>query len=109
MITVSYTSTLGVELNRFTAKATDKSILLNWVTSSEKNNKSFEVLKSYDGKSFTSFATINGVGNSDTEKTYSYTDENPYAGANYYQLKQIDFDGKTSYSNIISAMQTLRR
>ncbi|MFC5283898.1 T9SS type A sorting domain-containing protein [Pedobacter alpinus] len=96
-------TTLPISLTSFTAKAVDETILINWATASEKNNKSFEVLKSYDGKSFTSIATLNGAGNSDSEKTYSFVDENPYAGANYYKLKQTDFDGKTAVSEIVSA------
>lgn len=95
--------TLPISLTSFTAKAVDKTILLNWATASEKNNKSFEIFKSYDGKSFTSIATLDGAGNSDTEKAYAFVDENPYAGANYYQLKQIDFDGKSAVSDVVSA------
>lgn len=94
---------LPISLTSFTAKAVDKSVLLNWTTASEKNNQKFEVLKSADGKNFKTISTVNGAGNSDSEKSYAYADENPYAGANYYQLKQTDFDGKTAYSTIVSA------
>jgi hypothetical protein len=96
-------STLPISLTSFTAKPIDKTILLNWATASEKNNQKFEVLKSVDGKSFKSIATVNGTGNSDTDKSYSFADENPYAGANYYKLKQTDFDGATATSTVISA------
>ncbi|HTN22321.1 MAG TPA: T9SS type A sorting domain-containing protein [Pelobium sp.] len=94
---------LPISLTSFTAKTIDKTILLNWATASEKNNQHFEVLRSADGKSFKSIATVNGTGNSDTEKSYSFVDENPYAGANYYKLKQTDFDGATATSTVISA------
>jgi autotransporter-associated beta strand protein len=94
---------LPISLTSFTAKLIDKTILLNWATASEKNNQKFEVLKSVDGKNFKSIATVNGAGSSDTEKSYSFVDENPYAGANYYQLKQTDFNGTTATSTVISA------
>lgn len=103
-ISITANFTLPIALTSFTAKAVDKTILLNWVTASEKNNKSFEIFKSYNGKSFTSIGFLNGAGNSDTEKTYAFVDENPYAGANYYQLKQIDFDDKSAVSDVVSAI-----
>ncbi len=96
-------STLPISLTSFTAKAVDKTILLNWATASEKNNQKFEVLKSADGENFKVITTVDGAGNSDSEKSYFFTDENPYSGANYYKLKQTDFNGTTTVSNVISA------
>ena len=96
------TSTLPITLTSFTGKEAIKSIVLNWATASEKNNKTFELFRSVDGKVFKSIGSINGAGDSDTELKYSFIDENPYAGTNYYQLMQHDFDGKTSSSAIIS-------
>ena len=100
-ITLS-TSTLPITLTSFTGKEANKSILLNWATASEKNNKNFEVLRSSDGKSFKAIGTINGAGNSDKELKYSFVDANPFGGTNYYQLKQIDFDGKNTTSSTIA-------
>ncbi|HEX7367611.1 MAG TPA: hypothetical protein VF273_10970, partial [Pelobium sp.] len=96
-------ATLPISLTSFTAKPVDKSILLNWTTASEKNNQKFEVLKSADGKTFKTIASLDGAINSDVEKKYSFADENPFAGTNYYQLKQTDVDGASSYSNVITA------
>lgn len=87
---------LPISLTTFTAKPINETILLNWKTISEKNNKYFEVQRSADGKSYTSITTLDGAGNSDTEKSYSFTDENPYAGTNYYKLIQYDIDGKST-------------
>lgn len=100
---ISELATLPISLTSFTAKPIDKSILLNWATASEKNNQQFEVLKSADGKSFKAVTTVDGAVNSDTEKAYAFTDENPYSGANYYQLKQTDLDGTSTFSNVIVA------
>lgn len=96
------TFTLPITLTSFTGKETNNSILLNWITASEKNNKNFEILRSTDGKSFKNIGTVDGAGDSDTQKDYSFTDANPFGGTNYYQLKQIDFDGKNSNSAIIA-------
>lgn len=97
------TGTLPISLTSFTAKPVNQTILLNWNTASEVNNNYFDVLRSVNGKSFTAIVTVNGLGDSNVSKDYSFVDENPYAGTNYYQLVQHDFDGKTSSSAIISA------
>jgi hypothetical protein len=43
---------------------------------------------------------VNGAGNSTSLLKYSYTDKNPYSGVNYYRLRQVDFDGRSSLSKI---------
>lgn len=103
IIVAGASATLPISLTSFTAKAVDKSVLLNWTTASEKGNQKFEVLKSADGKTFRSIATINGAGSSDNEKSYTFVDENPFSGVNYYQLKQTDFNGISTTSNAVSA------
>lgn len=99
---ISELSTLPITLTSFTGKETNKSILLNWVTASEKNNKTFELFRSVDGKIFKSIGTVAGAGDSDAELKYAFVDANPFGGTNYYQLKQIDFDGKNSTSETIA-------
>jgi autotransporter-associated beta strand protein len=96
------TGTLPIQLTAFTGKAINQSILLNWNTASETNNDFYDVLRSADGKSFTSIGTVKGSGTSTTSKDYAFSDENPFAGTNYYQLVQHDFDGKNASSTIIS-------
>lgn len=73
---------------------------LHWVTASEINNDYFTIERSLDGRTFNEIAEINGAGNSNVELNYSFVDENPNHGLNYYRIKQTDFDGKFSYSNI---------
>lgn len=102
-INIEAVTPLPISLTSFTAKPIDKTILLNWETASEKNNQQFEVLKSADGNNFKAIIKLDGAGNSDSEKSYSFVDENPYAGANYYQLRQTDFNGTKTVSNVISA------
>ena len=102
VVSNSWTEVLPISLTSFTGKESNNSILLNWITASEKNNKNFEILRSTDGKSFKNIGTVDGAGNSDTQRDYSFTDANPFGGTNYYQLKQIDFDGRYSNSAIIA-------
>ncbi len=82
------------------AKSGDQAIL-NWATATEKNNTGFEVERSADGKNFNKIGFVNTLateGNSDEKLAYTFTDVQPLSGENQYRLKQIDRDGKSSYS-----------
>jgi len=92
---------LPISLTSFTGKSIDQNILLNWKTASEEHNDYFEIKRSADGQSFEAIGEIKGAGNSSILKDYTFTDFNPFAGTNYYQLVQHDFDGKTSSSQVI--------
>lgn len=95
-LSITAYNTLPISLTTFTAKPIDKTILLNWKTASEKRNKSFDLQRSADGKNFTTITSIDGAGDSDVENSYSFVDENPYAGINYYKLVQYDFNGQST-------------
>ena len=75
---------------------------LDWQTSQELNNDRFELFRSTDGNDFELAATIAGAGNSFVSKNYSYQDHIVPAGNNvFYKLKQIDKDGKFTFSSIV--------
>lgn len=99
-------SVLPVEFKSFTAQTKADEVVLNWTTSMELNNDFFTVERSFDAKDFSEVSKILGAGDSNEELDYSYTDEEVlrYASANtvYYRLKQTDFDGVFSYSEVIS-------
>ncbi|MFS8083448.1 MAG: T9SS type A sorting domain-containing protein [Ginsengibacter sp.] len=75
--------------------------LLSWSTANEINNKGFEVQKSMDGQTFNDIGFVAGHGNSSQLHNYNYTDVKVLSGSNYYRLKQIDMDGRITYSSII--------
>lgn len=93
---------LPVELLYFIAKQLNSGVQLSWATASEHNNDYFKVLRSKDGNEFEILTTIDGAGNSSFLLEYGYQDINPYDGINYYQLHQWDFDGQSSFSEIVS-------
>ena len=99
-------STLPVTLSSFAATVKGADALLTWTTSSEIDNLGFEVERSVDGKSFEKAGFVKGAGNSNRELSYSLVDGNAFAkaGSNilYYRLKQLDANGKYSYSNIVA-------
>ncbi len=98
----SESATLPVSLTSFTAKAYLQNIDLAWATASESNNSHFEILRSGDGKSFSKIGNINGAGTSNTPKSYIFTDKDALPGVSYYQLKQVDADGKSAESEIVA-------
>lgn len=93
---------LPITLTSFTGEANDFGVKLNWATSTETNNQYFEVLRASDEGKFVAVGKLNGAGNSSESKTYSFTDYTPLNGNNYYQLKQVDLDGKsTSFGPVV--------
>lgn len=95
---------LPVELLNFTAKWNDEnysSVVLDWKTNVEINNDYFEVEKSTDGINYTPILEVDGAGNSSSEITYKEWDNDPYLeGTSFYRLKQVDFNGDYTYSDI---------
>ena len=92
---------LPVNLLSFTANAIKEGVKLDWQTAQEINNKQFEVLRSSDNRSFKTIATISGKNNSQATNSYAFLDVAPTLGTNYYQLKQVDLDGKYTIFNTV--------
>ena len=93
---------LPVELLNFTATPLSKTTHLNWQTASERNASHFDVEHSSNGKTFDKIDKVKANVNSATLKDYNFIDDNPNNGINYYRLRQIDFDGAATLSNIVS-------
>ncbi|HEX5001305.1 MAG TPA: T9SS type A sorting domain-containing protein [Bacteroidia bacterium] len=96
----SAASPLPIQLLTFTASPFNRSVKLAWSTASELNNNFFTVQRSDRSDVFTDVLHIPGAGNSSTTQYYSAVDATPLPGVSYYRLKQTDYDGKTSYSNV---------
>ena len=93
--------TLPVTFKNFDGVMQNGQSLLKWTTTNEINNKGFDVERSADGQVFNPISFVAGQNNSNIENNYTYTDVKPVNGTNYYRLKQIDNDGKFTYSGII--------
>ena len=97
---------MPVTLISFTAEKQNTDALLKWTTASEINNDYFEVLSSKNNSSeslghFESIGKVRGSGNSTEINSYYFVDKRPGKnGTYYYRLRQVDYDGKYSYSNI---------
>lgn len=89
-----------VELLSFMLSKESNQVLLHWQTASEINNDYFSIERSSDGQHFSTIGHVKGAGNSLSGLRYTFADVQPLAGLNYYRLKQVDFDGSVSYSEI---------
>lgn len=94
---------LPVELMKFESQIlSNNDIFISWTTATERDNDYFTVHRSLNGFDWIDLETIKGAGNSDSPVEYAHIDYNVPAGMYYYRLKQTDFDGTASFSEIIS-------
>jgi Secretion system C-terminal sorting domain len=100
--TINTLSVLPIELKSFAATKDKRTSILDWKTLTEKNVDYFELLKSKDGRDFHHIGQLKAAGNSSVIQNYQFIDTNPNTGINYYQLKTVDYDGKTSLSEVKS-------
>lgn len=98
---------LPVELISFDGHYDNGNIFLSWETASETNNDFFTLEKSDDGIIFFDVAYIVGAGNSNSPILYSFADEDPFE-TTFYRLKQTDYDGSYSESQIIKINATVK-
>lgn len=97
-------STLPVDFASFKGERKGTENVLSWTTATEVNNAGFELQRSADGTNFSALTFVNSKasnGNSNQSLTYNFTDVKPLSGSGYYRLKQVDKDGKTSFSEIV--------
>ncbi|MBE9465082.1 C25 family cysteine peptidase [Dyadobacter subterraneus] len=107
---LSLSSPLPVDLVLFEAKLIGiEKVQLNWKTAWEKNNSHFLVQRSYNAKNFEVIGMVEGKGDTNSESSYTFIDNSPNAGDNYYRLVQVDISGNTgsvsgddTYSRIVS-------
>jgi len=105
---ISFNAIIPVELTSFTGSYVGRYVELNWVTATEVNNWGFEIQRSSDNSSFATVGFIEGKGTTTEENHYSYVDRNVESRINYYyRLKQIDYNGTYSFSDVINLGKSL--
>lgn len=108
-------SPFPVELTTFFANIVENVVTLQWETATEVNNYGFDIerknppppggragLNPLQGEDFEKIGFVEGHGNSNSPKEYSFIDDNPPSGTIHYRLKQIDTDGSYEYSEVVS-------
>ena len=94
---------LPVKLGSFAAKRTEEGyVQLAWTTTEEMSSSHFDVQQSGDGKSWQTLGTRKARGMSAVDASYTFVDEAPNSGLNYYRLKMVDLDGTFEFSNAVS-------
>jgi hypothetical protein len=109
-VTLLFTAPVPVTLLHFKATPVGKQVQLGWATAHELNNAYFDIEHSINGTAFVPVGRILGRGNSNATVQYAFDHTQPAAGTNYYRLRQVDADGKYSFSATVSvkiAAQTL--
>jgi hypothetical protein len=91
-----------VELTSFSASSSDNNVNLNWITATEINNFGFSIERKYSNNNFMPVGFVNGKGTSTEISSYYFNDRNLVPGSYLYRLKQMDFDGKVSYSKEVN-------
>ena len=95
---------LPVEWLDVFAKPESPTIVVHWSTITESNNRGFELLRLDENGQFVRIGWVDGNGNSNELKTYSFIDDNVDPNITYYyRLRQLDFNGRSDLSRIVSA------
>ncbi len=96
---------LPLDLLSFTGKAvgTNKAQLA-WRTANEIKTQYFELQRSTDGRSFKPILLVHAKGNAQSTTDYGFTDGNLLPGQYYYRLRIEDWDGKQSYSQVVTVV-----
>jgi len=99
-ITEDNDAPLSLELINFTATPENDEVLLKWETLSEVDHAYFYIERSSDGANYEKIGIEHSQGDNTSVNYYSFVDESPIKGNNYYRLKMIDQAGSTSFSKI---------
>ena len=86
----------------FTAQPKNNQVALQWKVANELNVSHYEVEYSTDGTSFAKIYSLPATSSTAAEKVYDQIHTFPIIGNNYYRIKQLDKDGKFSYSTIVN-------
>ncbi|WMJ71940.1 glycoside hydrolase family 9 protein [Cytophagaceae bacterium ABcell3] len=90
------------------AEALGNAVNVQWGTSFERNHHYYEVQRSSDNEDYQTIGTVYGAGNTDSQKSYSFRDEDPHWGRSYYRIANIDVDGSVQYSKIVTVNKELK-
>ena len=99
-LSITYTAALPIQLLSFTARANEnQQVALAWKTALEQNAADFDLERSADAVHFEKIGVVKAAGRA---ASYTFSDEKPLKGFNYYRLKSNDTDTRFEYSSIVS-------
>lgn len=101
LYSMSITAPLAIRLDEFSARNSGRINVINWKNRKEAAGDIMELQASADGKAFNMIATFTASGKADAH--YTYNDEQPFTGLNYYRLALKNIEGSTEYSDVVKA------
>jgi hypothetical protein len=87
--------------NSFNTQCLGEKVRISWKTEQEQNTSSFIIRRSTSAMDWTVISTLPAAGNSTAPVVYSYTDQNSLPGTTYYQIQQVDIDGRMTASPVL--------
>jgi hypothetical protein len=90
----------------FTGTQVLNSVILNWSTGDETSANYFDVQRSTDEINYIDVGQVKAVGNSTSLNDYSFTDQFPELGMEYYRIEEVDSNSAAQYSIVISSRIT---
>ena len=97
-----YDGIIPVELVSFGASVQGNSVNLSWQTATELNNSGFEIQRKTENSNWNKVGFVEGAGTTTESRSYSFSDLYSGQGTVSYRLKQIDYDGTSTYSKVIN-------
>lgn len=98
---VNIATPLPVNVISFTGKALENANQLNWTVAQEVDFSHYEVLRSDDGREFSTVGTVFATENSMDMKSYSFVDASAKSEVSYYKLKLVDNNGSVAYTSLV--------
>ncbi len=99
-VPTSQVTVLPITLASFNATLQGAKTQLQWTTDMEENTSFFEIESNSNGRGWQSLGMVMAAGNSNTPRTYTYTDVNTVTGNDAYRIKEVDVNGNASYSQV---------
>ncbi len=99
-ITSGSSNSLPTDMVYFSARTKNQQVELNWEMTCEMNSDYFSIERSLNGSDFTTISTVKAAGNSKQPQNYQCSDYKPMTGTSFYRLRQVSFEGKSTFSNV---------
>jgi hypothetical protein len=101
-VSTQWSDLVPVEFTSFSSTFDGYDVILNWSTATELNNSGFEVQRAFEGNEFVTIGFVPGHGTTTEARNYRFVDAGLSAGSYSYRLKQVDFNGTFSYSDVVN-------
>ncbi|MEO6894880.1 MAG: T9SS type A sorting domain-containing protein, partial [Ginsengibacter sp.] len=93
--------TAPVTFTSVKANAKNNQVAVEWNVENQSSMKQYEVERSADGNKFSNVAVIDA--NNNLTFAYSWLDESPLQGNNYYRIRSVDLNGKIEFTSVVKA------